>query len=112
MITFASTLFRMLEKYSKSQAYMFVRKRKPTRKKLPPPSANGAGEAPIPEEYGDDDEDDFEEERERLEFGEHKFTFEAFERVSWHILHELTTATRPGVCDAHAVILPRAVQDV
>ncbi|GMK55868.1 hypothetical protein CspeluHIS016_0209240 [Cutaneotrichosporon spelunceum] len=80
VVTFAYTLFKMLEKYSKSQAYMFVRKRKPTRKKLPQPSSNGGEEAPIPEEYRNDEEEDFEEERERPQFAEHKFTFEAFER--------------------------------
>lgn len=70
----------MLEKYSKSQAYMFVRKRKPRRRKLPPPS--GTGEAPIPEEYQNDEEEDIGgEEEDRPEFAEHKFTFSAFERV-------------------------------
>ncbi|BEI92678.1 uncharacterized protein CcaverHIS019_0503060 [Cutaneotrichosporon cavernicola] len=80
VITFAYTLFKMLEKYSKSQAYMFVRKRKPTSKKLPPPSSNRGEEAPIPEEYRNEEEEDYEEERERPQFAEHKFTFEAFER--------------------------------
>ncbi|CAK9781717.1 hypothetical protein CC85DRAFT_324759 [Cutaneotrichosporon oleaginosum] len=80
VVAFAYTLFRTLEKYSKSQAYMFVRKRKPARRKLPPPSSSGGDGAAIPEEYRDDEEEDMEEERDRPEFAEHKFTFEAFER--------------------------------
>lgn len=80
VITFTYTLFKMLERYSKSQAYMFVRKRKPKRTRLPPPSA--AGEAPIPEEYQYDEEEEiYDEEHEKQEFAEHKFTFAAFEKV-------------------------------
>lgn len=80
VITFGYTLFRNLERYSKSQAYMFVRKRKPKRKKIP--RRRGSGEAPIPEEYGNDEEEGMsDDEREKPEYAEHKFTFTSFEKV-------------------------------
>ncbi len=70
----------MLEKYSKTKSYMFIRKRKAAKKKRK--AQEESGSAPLPEEYGDDEEaglmdgDD-----DTPSYAEHAFTFESFEKV-------------------------------
>ncbi|KAL7421129.1 Topoisomerase 1-associated factor 1 [Cryptotrichosporon argae] len=68
----------MLERYSKTKAFMFVRKRRAARKRRQVQPTT-TGEAPIPEEYRDD-EDEGVPDREAPSFAEHAFTFESFER--------------------------------
>ncbi|WWD21366.1 hypothetical protein CI109_105851 [Kwoniella shandongensis] len=81
VIHFAYVLLRMLEKYSKTKAFMFVRKRKAARKKrkqaVEDPNGTAGG---IPEEYGNEEEADLEPDKEAPSYAEHAFTFQAFEK--------------------------------
>ena len=97
VIHFAYVLLRMLERYSKSKSYMFIRKRKAAKKKRKAEDENGS--APLPEEYGEDEEagildgDD-----DTPSYAEHAFTFQAFEKVSacWtHWRRELKVSVSP-----------------
>ncbi|GAA6007730.1 hypothetical protein JCM11491_003944 [Sporobolomyces phaffii] len=86
VITLSYTLLRMLEKYSKSKAYMYVRKKKAGRaakkkkRQLFPQSTTGG------DENGEDglgmgeDEEEDEIARGTVSFGEHAFQFEKFEQ--------------------------------
>jgi replication fork protection complex subunit Tof1/Swi1 len=90
-IHFAYVLLRMLEKYSKSKSFMFVRKRTAQKKQKKKDNAD----APIPEEYGDEEED-VAPQRDLPSYSERGFTFTAFEKVSLLLpTVELTTALRP-----------------
>ncbi|GAA5935882.1 Tof1p [Sporobolomyces koalae] len=77
-ITLAYTLLRMLEKFSKSKAYMYVRKKKAGRA--------GKKKSKAGDENGEDglglghDEEEEEIERGTVSFGEHAFQFEKFEQ--------------------------------
>ncbi|GAA5823835.1 hypothetical protein JCM5353_006373 [Sporobolomyces roseus] len=79
VITLSYTLLRMLEKYSKSKAYMYVRKKKAGRAAKKKTNKEG-------DENGEDGmgmgEDEEEEEiaRGTVSFGEHSFQFEKFEQ--------------------------------
>ncbi|WWC73002.1 uncharacterized protein I206_106966 [Kwoniella pini CBS 10737] len=83
VIHFAYVLLRMLEKYSKNKAFMFIRKKKAARKKRKqrdeamkePESANK-----IPEDYGNEEEEAFGPDAEAPSYAEHAFTFKAFEK--------------------------------
>ena len=77
MIHFAYVLLRMLEQYSKSKSFMFVRKRKAARQKRKQLEAQGQT---MPEEYGQ--EEDIEVENNTPTYSEHSFTFTSFESVS------------------------------
>ena len=75
-IHFAYVLLRMLEKYSKTKTYMFVRKKqRPVRRR----QLKGDDTAPIPEEY--ENEEEVEPEPDAPSYKEHVFTFTAFEKV-------------------------------
>ncbi|GAA5828412.1 hypothetical protein JCM11251_006233 [Rhodosporidiobolus azoricus] len=75
------TLLRMLEKYSKSKAYMFVRKKKAGRaarkKKRQQATDEDAGDGLG---MGDEDEEELEVEQGTVSFKEHAFQFEKFEQ--------------------------------
>lgn len=76
----------MLEKYSKTKAFMFIRKRKNTHKKRKEQQAasqaNAEGEQrKIPEEYGNEEEA-FAPDEDAPSYAEHAFTFQSFEKVS------------------------------
>lgn len=84
IVHFAYVLLRMLDKYSKNKTFMFMRKRKASRKKrLGAEKAKAAtdGEAPIPEEYAYSEEEDNVPDKEAPSYAEHAFTFAAFEKV-------------------------------
>ena len=83
IIDFAYVLLRMLERYSKTKAFMFVRKRKAARRKRKAGGATGAS-GPSAEEYAGDDEEgeDGGAEKETPSYAEHTFTFQTFEKVS------------------------------
>ncbi|GAA5867194.1 hypothetical protein JCM3774_002365 [Rhodotorula dairenensis] len=82
VINLAYTLLRMLEKYSKSKAYMYVRKKKAgraanSRKKQRKDAVDENAE----EGLGmGEDEEELEVERGTVSFGEHAFQFEKFEQ--------------------------------
>ncbi|GAA5975641.1 hypothetical protein JCM10908_005228 [Rhodotorula pacifica] len=83
VINLAYTLLRMLEKYSKSKAYMYVRKKKAgraanARKKKQKDAADENGEEGLG--MGEEDEEELEVERGTVSFGEHAFQFEKFEQ--------------------------------
>lgn len=80
IIHFAYVLLRMLERYSKDNAYMYVRKRKAARRKRQALKANNTGEAPIPEEYANDEEEDIGPDEDAPSYREHAFTFASFEQ--------------------------------
>ncbi|KAK8843979.1 hypothetical protein IAR55_006771 [Kwoniella newhampshirensis] len=82
VIHFAYVLLRMLEKYSKTKAFMFVRKRKAARKKRKQAEDpnDTAGASGMPEEYGNEDEAELEPDKEAPSYAEHAFTFQAFEK--------------------------------
>ncbi|ORY33101.1 timeless protein-domain-containing protein [Naematelia encephala] len=77
VVHFAYVFLRMLEKYSKNKAFMFVRKRKAARKKRKAIEALPETAA-LPEEYGN--EEDVEPERDTPSYAEHAFTFTSFEK--------------------------------
>lgn len=82
IVHFAYVLLRMLEKYSKSQAYMFVRKRKRANAKRKAPKSALDSAAPIPEEYAaGSDEDEEEADADAPSYAEHAFTFTSYEKV-------------------------------
>ncbi|WOO84917.1 Topoisomerase 1-associated factor 1 [Vanrija pseudolonga] len=68
IIHFAYVLLRMLERYSKDNAYMYALK------------AHNTGEAPIPEEYANDEEEDIGPDEDAPSYREHAFTFASFEQ--------------------------------
>lgn len=81
----------MLEKYSKTKAFMFIRKRKNKHKKLKERQAASQANADreqqgesrrIPEEYGDEEEEAFAPDQDAPSYAEHAFTFQSFEKVS------------------------------
>nr|XP_018259274.1 topoisomerase 1-associated factor 1 [Kwoniella dejecticola CBS 10117]OBR81432.1 topoisomerase 1-associated factor 1 [Kwoniella dejecticola CBS 10117] len=83
VIHFAYVLLRMLEKYSKNKAFMFIRKKKAARKKRK--QRDEAMKEPdstqnIPEEYGNEEEEALEPDAEAPSYAEHAFTFNAFEK--------------------------------
>ncbi|KIR40249.1 topoisomerase 1-associated factor 1 [Cryptococcus deuterogattii 99/473] len=89
VIHFAYVLLRMLEKYSKTKAFMFIRKRKNTHKKRKErqtaSQANTEREQQgesrrIPEEYGDEEEEAFAPDQDAPSYAEHAFTFQSFEK--------------------------------
>lgn len=72
----------MLEKFSKNKAFMFIQKRAHKKKNLP--RRKTETEAPIPEEYAYDEEEEggvgsYEEDAPTYQ--EHAFKFTAFEKV-------------------------------
>lgn len=73
----------MLERYSKTKSFMFVRKRKAARKKRKEqaenPEAGATATGGVPDE---ENEEDIQAERDMPSYAEHAFTFTAFERVS------------------------------
>ncbi|WVW79467.1 hypothetical protein I302_101436 [Kwoniella bestiolae CBS 10118] len=83
VIHFAYVLLRMLEKYSKNKAFMFIRKKKAARKKRKEaeqsnePNPDGSG---MPEEYGNEEEEALQPDKEAPSYAEHAFTFKTFER--------------------------------
>lgn len=86
IIHFAYVLLRMLEKYSKTKAFMFIRKRKNTHKKRKERQAASQANADreqrkIPEEYGDEGEEAFAPDEDAPSYAEHAFTFQSFEKV-------------------------------
>ncbi|AAW44173.2 conserved hypothetical protein [Cryptococcus deneoformans JEC21] len=85
IIHFAYVLLRMLEKYSKTKAFMFIRKRKNTHKKRKERQAASQANADreqrkIPEEYGDEGEEAFAPDEDAPSYAEHAFTFQSFEK--------------------------------
>lgn len=91
VIHFAYVLLRMLEKYSKTKAFMFIRKRKNKHKKRKERQAASQANADreqqgesrrIPEEYGDEEEEAFAPDQDAPSYAEHAFTFQSFEKVS------------------------------
>lgn len=81
IIHFAYVLLRNLESYSKSQKFMYVRKRKAARRKRKQ-NETGATQPSIPEEYVGEGEGDEEPDRDTPSYAEHQFTFASFEKVS------------------------------
>ena len=81
IVNFAYVLLRMLEKYSKTKSYMFVRKRKAAKKKRK--AVADAASTSVPEEYvGDDEAEGMDEDRDAPSYKEHAFQFAQFEQVS------------------------------
>ena len=75
----------MLEKYSKTKSFMFVRKRKAARRKRQGATTTQASAAgPNAEEY-EGEEEDGGAEKDVPSYAEHTFTFQAFEKVSRHL---------------------------
>jgi replication fork protection complex subunit Tof1/Swi1 len=71
----------MLERYSKNKSFMFVRKRKAMRNKRKKAKDAAATQSTVPEEYGNDEEEEAEPDRDAPSYAEHAFTFTAFEKV-------------------------------
>ncbi|CEQ41477.1 SPOSA6832_03222, partial [Sporobolomyces salmonicolor] len=85
VINLSYTLLRMLEKYSKSKAYMYVRKKKAGRAAKKKSQHSICEENDGEAEDGDglgmgEDEEEEEIERGTVSFGEHAFQFEKFEQ--------------------------------
>lgn len=83
MIHFAYVLLRMLERYSKTKAFMFVRKRKAARKKRKALANDpeAAAQQTQVEENDGENEEDIQAERDMPSYAEHTFTFTSFEKV-------------------------------
>jgi replication fork protection complex subunit Tof1/Swi1 len=81
VINFAYVLLRMLERYSKTKSFMYVRKRKAARKKRKEQAENPDDTLPVPDEDVEHEED-LQAEKDMPSYAEHAFTFTAFERVS------------------------------
>lgn len=83
VIHFAYVLLRMLERYSKNNAYMYVRKRKAARRKRKILANDPDARRQMPEEYDGEGEgeDDAGPDKDAPSFKEHNFTFQAFEMV-------------------------------
>lgn len=79
----------MLERYSKTKAFMFVRKRKAARKKRKVVEEHGS----LPEDYDGENEEDIQAEKDMPSYDEHAFTFTTFERVGWQSIHSAKTNT-------------------
>lgn len=90
----------MLEKYSRNQQYMYIRKKKAARQKRKQiaPEING-----LPEEYIGEEGD--QPDRDAPSYAEHAFTFTSFEKVRFHCsCHELrAVAFRPRKRRQHLV---------
>ncbi|OCF42971.1 topoisomerase 1-associated factor 1 [Kwoniella heveanensis CBS 569] len=80
VIHFAYVLLRMLEKFSKNKAFMFIRKKKAARKKRQQNLQNPAESSGMPEEYGNEEEEALGPDQEAPSYAEHAFTFQAFEK--------------------------------
>ncbi|WVQ93115.1 hypothetical protein IAU59_000179 [Kwoniella sp. CBS 9459] len=80
VIHFAYVLLRMLEKFSKNKAFMFIRKKKAARKKRQQNLQNPAESGGMPEEYGNEEEEALGPDQEAPSYAEHAFTFQAFEK--------------------------------
>ncbi|WVO15560.1 hypothetical protein L204_103220 [Cryptococcus depauperatus] len=86
IINFAYVLLRMLERYSKTKAFMFIRKRKNTHKKRKAEQVaarthdDQEERKRIPEEYGDEEDEVLVEKQEGPSYEEHAFTFQSFEK--------------------------------
>lgn len=98
VVHFAYVLLRMLERYSKNKGFLVVKKKKKARddreeraKRDAEAQARAAqdGTAPptsqqpsaMPEEYGEDEDEDMEPARDGPSYSEHLFTFKSFELV-------------------------------
>ncbi|GAA5831127.1 hypothetical protein JCM3766R1_006246 [Sporobolomyces carnicolor] len=79
-ITLSYTLLRMLEKYSKSKAYMYVRKKKAGRAAKKRKNKEGGDENAEDGLGMGENEEEEEIERGTVSFGEHAFQFEKFEQ--------------------------------
>jgi replication fork protection complex subunit Tof1/Swi1 len=82
IIHFAYVLLRMLEKYSKTKSFMFVRKRKAQRKKKKAAEEAAASGRPVPDAEDENVGSDGEADRDAPSYGEHQFKFRDFEMVS------------------------------
>ena len=106
IINFAYVLLRMLEKHSKNNSYMFVRKRKGLSGK------KKKGEDDGRPEYDDEDEEAgiLEGDKDMPSYAEHQFKFQTFEKVSSipaaEPCAELMKALRMRSSGAHAHVLP------
>jgi len=78
----------MLERYSKTKSFMYVRKRKAARKKRKEQAENPDGTLPVPDEDVEHEED-LQAEKDMPSYAEHAFTFTAFERVSLFSLYRV-----------------------
>lgn len=85
----------MLERYSKTKAFMFVRKRKASRRKRKAQAEDpeGAAQQTQVEENVGENEEDIPAERDMPSYAEHAFTFTSFEKVSLNPLHDLLVGT-------------------
>ena len=86
IIHFAYVLLRMLEKYSKSKNFMFVRKRKAQRRQKKAAQDAAANGRPVPEVDDENVGSDGEADRDAPSYGEHQFKFKEFEMVSLTLL--------------------------
>lgn len=84
IIHFAYVLLRMLEKYSKTKSFMFVRKRKAQRKKKKAAEEAAASGRPVPDAEDENVGSDGEADRDAPSYGEHQFKFREFEMVCLH----------------------------
>ncbi|GAA5903525.1 Tof1p [Sporobolomyces salmoneus] len=80
VITLSYTLLRMLEKYSKSKAYMYVRKKKAGRAAKKKKAKDGGDENAEDGLGLGEDEEEEEIARGTISFGDHAFEFEKFEQ--------------------------------
>ncbi|ODO09506.1 topoisomerase 1-associated factor 1 [Cryptococcus amylolentus CBS 6273] len=85
IIHFAYVLLRMLERYSKTKSFMFIRKRKNTHRKrkeqqVDPNDSEEVRRRTIPEEYGNEEEADQGPDQDAPSYEEHAFTFQGFEK--------------------------------
>ncbi|ODO06093.1 topoisomerase 1-associated factor 1 [Cryptococcus wingfieldii CBS 7118] len=85
IIHFAYVLLRMLERYSKTKSFMFIRKRKNTHRKrkeqqVDPNDSEEVRRRNIPEEYGNEEEADQGPDQDAPTYEEHAFTFQGFEK--------------------------------
>jgi replication fork protection complex subunit Tof1/Swi1 len=74
----------MLEKYSKTKSFMFIRKRKAARRKrkLTQDTPGEEGSSAIPQDEEEEGEGDGGADRDAPSYREHAFTFQSFEKVS------------------------------
>ncbi|WVF65442.1 hypothetical protein IAT40_000170 [Kwoniella sp. CBS 6097] len=81
VIHFAYVLLRMLEKFSKNKAFMFIRKKKAARKKRQQNQQDPTESSGMPEEYGNEEEEALGgADQDAPSYAEHAFTFQAFEK--------------------------------
>ena len=86
IIHFAYVLLRMLEKYSRTKNFMFVRKRKAQRRKKRAAEEAAASGRPVPEAEEEEVGSDGEPDKDAPSYGEHQFKFKEFEMVSEHVM--------------------------